>query len=169
MKDYSFCKSRPKVKAAIFFLYFCHETWSLIIEYGNRLIILKQLISLLGKKSKLNNMYPTVFVLHFLKASYIMERCLHFLIKDMCMVSLPVVIYVITSHQVLSYQYHEVFYRPRSEVDNVLGTVHLSICRPSVCTPLMAEPFVTYQSTVFVCVSLISGRMRIIARMRLLI
>ncbi len=46
------------------------------------------------------------------------------------------------------------YYRPRSEGDNVFGSV-----RPSVC-------LFVYQSKVFVCVSVISGRVRIIARMQ---
>ncbi len=43
----------------------------------------------------------------------------------------------------------------------------VSVC-PSVCNALLLEPFDKnhYQFKVFVCVSVISGRMRIIARMR---
>ncbi len=60
----------------------------------------------------------------------------------------------------------EGYHRPRSEGDNALGSVRLSVCLsvcPSVST-LMAKPF--YQSEAFVCVSVISWRIRIIARMR---
>ncbi len=52
-------------------------------------------------------------------------------------------------------------YRPRSEGDNVLGSV-----RPSVFSLTVKSNKNHYQSKVFVCVSIISGRMRIIARMR---
>ncbi len=59
-------------------------------------------------------------------------------------------------------------YRPRSEGDNVIGSV-----RPSVCVfvrALLFTPFEGkgghYQSEGFVCVSVIRGRMRIISRMR---
>ncbi len=62
-------------------------------------------------------------------------------------------------------------YRPRSEGDNVLGSVRPSVrlsvrpsVRPSVCAVKSSRSH--YQSKVFVCVSVISRRMRIIARMR---
>ncbi len=61
-------------------------------------------------------------------------------------------------------------YRLRSEGDNALGSVRLSV-RLSVC-PFVCALTVEkgnrrhYQFKVFVCVSLISGRMRIIAHMR---
>ncbi len=51
------------------------------------------------------------------------------------------------------------YYRPRSEGDNVLGCV-----RPSVCPLPLSRHH--YQSKVIVCVSVISRRRRIIARMR---
>ncbi len=74
-----------------------------------------------------------------------------------------------------------IHYRPRSEGDNTLSSVrpsiHLSVC-PFVCA-LMAEPVDLeplssaaksnkshYQCKVFVCVSVSSGRIRIIAQTR---
>ncbi len=64
-------------------------------------------------------------------------------------------------------------YRPRSEGDNALGSVRPSV-RPSVCPSvrlsvcaLTAKSIRSdYQSKVFVCVSVIRGHIRIIARMR---
>ncbi len=64
-------------------------------------------------------------------------------------------------------------YQPRSEGVNALGSVHLSVCLSvhlSVC--LRSNDWTEksnkshYQFTVFVCVSVISGRRRIIVRMR---
>ncbi len=63
--------------------------------------------------------------------------------------------------------FHEIWnnlYRPRSEGDNVLGSICPSIC-PYVRSSAPLLWLNQYQSKVFVCVSIISGRMRIIARM----
>ncbi len=64
-------------------------------------------------------------------------------------------------------------YRPRSEGDNALGSVRLFVClsvRLSVLSCLNRSTYDLdiwyYQSKVFVCVSIISRRMRIIARKR---
>ncbi len=58
-------------------------------------------------------------------------------------------------------------YRPRSEGDNALGSVRLSVrlCALSRLNRLTYNKS-HYQFKVFVCVSVISGHMRIIARMR---
>ncbi len=60
-----------------------------------------------------------------------------------------------------------------SEGDNVLGSVRPSVCPSvrlsvwmSVCALTAKSNNSHYQSKVFVCVSVISGRRRIIARMR---
>ncbi len=54
------------------------------------------------------------------------------------------------------------YYRPRSEGDSVLGSIRLSV-RRSVSTMSNNHH---YQSKVIICVSVISGRLRIIMRMR---
>ncbi len=65
------------------------------------------------------------------------------------------------------------YYRPRSEGDNALGSVRPSVCPfVGLCVRGSALPSAAksnkshYQSKVFVCVSVIRRRIRIIARAR---
>ncbi len=57
-------------------------------------------------------------------------------------------------------------YRPRSEGDNVLGSVRPSVRLSDLSRLNRLTNKSHYQSKVFVCVSVISRHMRIVARMR---
>ena len=60
---------------------------------------------------------------------------------------------------------HFIYYGLQSEGDNVLGSVHLSIC-PLVCPPSPSWTVWPWPWFFFVCVFEISGRIRIIVHMR---